>query len=337
IDRTTSQSLADQTFVGQVTALYGTKVITVNNAAELNSTEVQEISHTLQSELRTNSFGVHLSTTGFKEILVIEGVLSFLLIFLGWTFLGSLASEAIKETELSHLAMVIGSGVFVFVFSEVVYVTTSTMLAVPLSLHAVITGAHDITAVGLLGFGGGSTPRLAAGFLGIVLGVVGAEGSPKVNTRDFALISAIILVLLADPFSIGQFAYQGLLLFVGNYNFGGAYASSQAFKGFIYGVGTVFGGSVTPTYLMSAGKMLYFSGLVPFAYLKRMGRTTRVIALLFAAILLGDGGVRVGEMTPDKTVIAILPGIFVGFALLALILTLALIEKYTRGYWRSSG
>jgi hypothetical protein len=60
-----------------------------------------------------------------------------------------------------------------------------------------------------------------------------------------------------------------------------------------------------------------------------------VIALLIVALLVGDGGVRIGEMTPDKTVVAILPGLVVGFAFAFLILGLALIEKYVRGVWKS--
>ncbi len=51
--------------------------------------------------------------------------------------------------------------------------------------------------------------------------------------------------------------------------------------------------------------------------------------------MIGDGGVRVGEMTPDKTVIAVVPGLVAGFAFAAVILGLAAIEKYVRGNWKS--
>jgi hypothetical protein len=86
---------------------------------------------------------------------------------------------------------------------------------------------------------------------------------------------------------------------------------------------------------MSAGKMLFFAGLVPLAYLRKMGRTTMIIALLLVALFVGDGGVRIGEMTPDKTIIAILPGLVIGFAFAFVILGLASVEKYVRGVWRS--
>ena len=204
------------------------------------------------------------------------------------------------------------------------------MLAFPLSLHAVISGAKDVTAVGYLGFGGGSTPRLAAGFAGVILGIGLTEGAPRIQKTDLAIIIGIGLFILADPLFLGQFALQGLLLFFGNFPFGSAFTSSLTLKGFLYGVGSVFGGSLNQTYLMSAGKMLYFAGLVPLAHLRKMGRTTTALAALFCALLIGDGGVRVGEMTPDKTVIAVVPGLVVGFAFLILLLGLAAVEKYVR-------
>jgi len=321
----------DPTFFNQVNATYGNRIIIVDNATNLSPIEKQEIAEQLASTARVNILGLDVSSESFKLILAVEAVLSFALIFLGWTFLGSTASESMLHSDLSQLATVVTSGIFVFIFSEIIYVTTSILLAFPLSLHAVISGAKDVTAVGYLGFGGGSTPRLAAGFLGAILGVGLTKGGPKLEKTDLAVISGIGLFLLADPLLLGQFTYQGLLLFFGNFTFGGAYLSSLSLKGFIYGVGSFLGGSVNNTYLMSAGKMLYFSGLVPLAYLRRMGRTTTSIVALLSALIIGDGGVRVGEMTPDKTIIAVVPGLFVGFAFLIIFLGLASLEKYVRG------
>jgi hypothetical protein len=328
---------ADQLLANQTKALYESKVIHVQNVANLTTSEKQQISETLNANARVRVLGLNLGTTSFRAVLGAEAVLSFLLIFLGWAFLGSLASETKIQSDLSHLSTVVSSGVFVFLFSEITYVTTSILLAYPLSLHAVISGAKEITAVGLLGFGGGSTPRLAAGVLGVISGVLLTEGAPKLGKTDLAIILGIGLFMLSDPLYLGQFAFTGLLLFLGNFSFGSAYVSSQSFKGFIYGIGSALGGSVNPTYLLSAGKMLYFSGLVPFAYLGRMGRTTMAIVALFTALLLGDGGVRVGEMTPVKSVITVVPGLLVGFSFLILFLGLASAEKYVRGVKRVRG
>jgi hypothetical protein len=322
---------SDPMFASQINLLYPSQVVHVQNAANLTGAESQEIASDLSSELRTNLLGLHLGETSFKVTLTTEAGLSFVLIFLGWAYLGSLISDSGSQSELAHLGTVIAAGVFVFVFSEIIYVEVSSLLAFPLSLHAVISGAKDITAVGLLGFGGGSTPRLASGFIGLLAGITLAEGRPPLHKEDFALIIAIPILLLANPFFIGNFAFEAVLLFVGNFSIGTAFATSLSLKGFIYGFGEALGGGVTGTYLLSAGKMLYFAGLAPLAYLKRMGRTSMALTILLCAVIVGDGGVRVGEMTPTKTYIAVLPGLAVGFAFLAVFLGLALAEKYIRG------
>ena len=224
-----------------------------------------------------------------------------------------------------------------FFFSEVIYIVTSSTLAVPLSLHAVNSDAHDVTAIGQLGFGGGSTPRLAAGFLGVLVGAVGVEGGLRIRKSDLALIAGLGLFLFANPFYIGQYVYQGILLVfpLGSIAFGDAFSNSLTLKGFLYGFGVALGGGINSTYVLSAGKIIFFAGIVPLAYLKRMGRITTIIALLIVALMIGDGGVRVGEMTPDKTVIAVVPGLVAGFAFAAVLLGLAVVEKYVRGNWNS--
>ena len=328
-------SSAASSFVNQINALYPGRVTTIGSAANMSVPDQQLIAQLLTSNARSNVFGLHIGTTTFKLLLALEAVLSFALIFLGWAFLGSLISSSGLQSDIYSVTSYITSGIFVFVFSEIIYIVTSSLLAMPISLHAVLSGSHDITAVGLLGFGGGSTPRLAAGVIGILAGVALTSGGPKLERTELALVSGMAVFLLANPFSIGQYVYSALLLFVGNYSFGTAYTSSQSLKGFIYGVGSLLGGGVSPTYLMSAGKMLYFAGLVPLAYVRRMSRTTTTFLVLVAAVLIGDGGVRVGEMTPYKTVIAVIPGLVIGFAFAAAFIGLAAIEKYGRGNWRS--
>ncbi len=320
-----------------IETLYPSQVLVVQNAANLTSSEQQQLSALLAANQRTNVLGLTPSDGEFTALLATEGVLSMVLIFLGWAFLGSLTSESRGKTDLSHLVVLIGAGVFLFFFSEAIYILTSSALAVPLSLHAVNSDAHDLTAIGLLGFGGGSTPRLAAGFLGVLIGAVGVEGGLPVKKADFALIAGLALFLLLNPFFVGVYMYQLVLLFfpLGSLVFGTAYSNALLVKGFIYGFGTALGGGVTPTYILSAGNILFFAGLVPLAYIKKMGRTTTALALLVVALMIGDGGVRVGQMTPDQTTIAVLPGIVAGFAFAVVILGLAVVEKYVRGNWGS--
>jgi hypothetical protein len=327
-----------------IDTLYGSSVVHVQNASALTAGQMSTIASDLEQSKGSSLLGISLGERGFEALLATEAVLSMALVFLGWAYLGSIAADPESRRDLSHIVTVIGAGIFVFVFSEAVYVGVSSLLRFPLSLHAVTSDAHDLTAIGLLGFGGGSTPRLAAGFLGVLVGLVGTEGGLRVRKSDFALVSAALLLIVANPFSIGQFAFQALLGFiplsgvgVGTTQLGTAYTSLISLKEFILGVGSALGGSVTPQYLLSAGKTLFFASLVPLAYVKKMGRTTTAIAVLAVALIAGDGGVRVGEMTPDKTVIAILPGLALGFAFAAVLLGLAVVEKYVRRNWRSKG
>jgi hypothetical protein len=321
----------------QVEAVYpADQIVFVNNTAAMTGPEMTQLAIQLSGNARTNVLGLNVSAADFKLILGLEALLSMVLIFLGWAYLGSLTSESRSMSDLSHMVVVVAAGIFVFFLSESLYVTTSSLLAFPLSLHAVNSGAQ-ITAISLLGFGGGSTPRLAAGFLGVLIGAVGAETGSTFKKTDFALVGGIALILLANPLYLGKLVFQGILLFypIGSLAFGDAFSTSLTIKGFVYGIGSALGGGLNSTFVLSAGKMLYFAGLVPLAYLKKMGRTTSVIALLFAALIIGDGGVRIGEMTPDKSEIAVLPGLVVGFAFAVVILAMAAIEKYVRGNWRS--
>ena len=223
---------------------------------------------------------------------------------------------------------ILALGIFVFFFSETVYIATSSMLAFPLSLHAVVSGARDVTAVGAIGFGGGSTPRLASGVLGVLAGAWLASTVGAISKRSLGIIIALFIILVLNPLQIGQFIYQSLLLFMGNVPVGTAFSSSLTLKNLIYGIGLVLGGDASPFYILSAGKILFFAGLVPLAFTKRLGKNTAALTLLLCAFLIGDGGVRVGEMTPEKSVIAVLPGIFTGVAITFAVLAISAIEKF---------
>ncbi len=325
---------ADPTFATQLKALGPDQTFAVADAARLNQSVVQALVSTVNGERVNNIMGLQISSGGFGDILAVEGLLSLILILLGWAYLGSMVSQAVGGLTLSRVATFITSGVFVFLFSEIVYVVTSATLTFPVSLHAVISGAQSITATSQMGvvlhipLGGGSTPRLAAGIVGVLLGAIVTTESKAFNKKSLILISSIALILLVNPFTFGQYTFEGLLLFLGNITFGTAYASSLTFKGILYGFGSGLGGGASPVYLLSAGKILYFAGLVPLAFIGRMGRTTASVTLLLAAVFVGDGGVRVGEMTPDKTVIAVMPGLIVGFGIGLLLVLLSSAEKW---------
>jgi len=320
---------SDPLFATQVSALYTNRVIHVANAANLSSSDVRRISIALNAATgQKNPFGVQIGGTSFKLVVVIEAGFSFLLVFLGWSALGLYAAEANNENSLQRLALMIALGVFVFYFSETTYVLTSSLLRFPLSLHAVISGAKSITAVGYLGFGGGSTPRLLAGAVGILFGSFIGGWNSRFSKRGFGIMIAIIVLIIANPFLLGQLAFQGILLYAGGMTIGTAYSSALTFKQFLYTIGSGVGGNVSPVYLMSAGKILAFAGLVPLAFLNKMPKITASFTVLFCAIAVGVGGIRVGEMTPTKTVIAVVPGLMSGLIFALILLLIALLEKY---------
>lgn len=335
-------SSANPQFVQEIQTLYPDNVINVTSATDLSQSECSLIQGAYGRSVTQNFFGVHISESGYTHVLEIEAALSFLLIFFGWMYLGAKIAEPGVETTLTRIGAVILSGVFIFVFSEEVYVATSATLAFPLSLHAILSGAQSITATGLLGrvthlpFGGGSTPRLLSGFLGMVIGALLIGGQKVFSMRTLVFVVGFFGILLANPFAVGKLMFQAVLLFVGNISLGEGFSSALTLKGFYYGLGSVLGGTTTPVYLMSAGKMAYFSSLVPLAFLRKMGKNTATITMLVAAILAGDGGVRVGEMTPDKTVIAVLPGLVAGMAIALIFLLMSGVEKYMTSTYSKS-
>ncbi|MGI0091320.1 MAG: hypothetical protein ACREBS_06385, partial [Nitrososphaerales archaeon] len=333
---------SDPTFAAQIKALYSGQSINVGRITNLNSTEVASVSQAVALNQRHNILGLVVSSSGFKEITVAEGGLSFLLFFLGALFLGAKIAEPDSDKTLFRLGAIAMYGIFVFYFTEVVYVVTSSTLTFPLSLHAVVSGATSITAVALFGqvvhlpLGGGTTPRLLSGAIGFFIGAYAGGSNRLFNKYSLALLVGVFLILELNPFSLGAFFYEGILLFVGGISSGLAASSALTFKGFLYGFGGGLGGSASQTFLLSAGKILYFAALIPLAFIKKMGKTTASIALLLISVFIGDGGVRTGEMTPDKTVIAVFPGLIAGVAFTAIFLLISAIERYiSSNYTRS--
>lgn len=320
----------------QINALYPGGFINVTNVADFTSniTEFHEVQLAISLNENHNILGLEVSAKAFKAIVAAEGGLSFALIFLGAMFLGAKIAEPSEDRLLVRFVTVAAFGIFVFYFTEIIYVVTSSILTFPLSLHAVVSGAEQITAVGIFGevihfpFGGGSTPRLLAGVLGFFIGAYFIGSTRMFSKRSLSLIVGIFIIILANPFALGTFVFQSLLFFVGSITFGSAITDSLTLKTLLYGVGGGLGGNISPQYIMSAGKILYFAGLAPLAFIKKMGKTTASITLLMCAIMVGDGGVRTGEMTPDKTVVAVLPGLFFGIGISLALLGISALEKY---------
>lgn len=329
--------LADQLRVIDPSSVF----LNVANAGNLTSSEAGTLASYIHGVKPANLFGLSLGQRGFEGLVAFEAFLSLALVFLGFGSVAAFASRSRADEDgdtLTKVATMIALGVFAFVFSEVVYVVTSAELTLPLSLHAVVSGATNITGIAVLGqlihipFGGGTTPRLAAGVFGVLFGALGTGKAGPFSIKSFVFMGSVTMILLLNPFIVGQYVFEGILLFVGNITFGGAYTSSITLKLLLYGVGTALGGAASPFYTLSAGKILYFAGLVPLAFLWKMGRNTASFTLLLCAFIVGDGGVRVGEMTPEKTAITMMPGLLVGVGLVLILLLVSALEKYVTTY-----
>ncbi len=341
VDNTSNPALATQ-----IRSTYSSRsVINVQNAASLNSTESREIINAVNCCARSapNILGLQLSNNDFGVVAAAEGGLSLILVYLGWAFIAAKAVEPTTENTLTHMVLIIALGIFVFFFSEMSYVVTSTILRFPISLHAVISGATNITATSLLGvyihvpFGGGSTPRDLAAVLGIFIGALGNGWETQFSKKSLVFFIGLGIIFYFNPFVLGQYTFQFFLLFVGNVYLGPITSNVYSFKFFLYGIGKALGGSVTSVYLLSAGKIAYFAGLVPLAFIKRMGKNTATLTLIVCAMILGHGGLRVGEMTPDKTIAAVLPGLVAGFVFGLIFLLIAALEKYLASHYRKTG
>ncbi|MGI0081315.1 MAG: hypothetical protein ACRECH_17035, partial [Nitrososphaerales archaeon] len=337
IDNTSNSAMATQ-----FRSSYTGTIVNVTNAASLNSTESRAIINEVNCCARSapNILGLHLTNNDFDVLAATEGALSLILVYLGWAFIAAKAIEPTTENTLTHMVLIVALGIFVFFFSEMSYVVTSTILRLPVSLHAVISGATNITATSLLGvylhipFGGGSTPRDLAAVLGIFIGALGNGWETQFSKKSLVFFIGLGIIFYFNPFTLGQYTFQFFLLFAGNVYLGPITSNVYSFKHFLYGIGQALGGSITPVYLLSAGKIAYFAGLVPLAFIKRMGKNTATLTLIVCAIILGHGGLRVGEMTPDKTIIAVMPGLVAGLAFGLIFLLIAALEKYLASHYR---
>jgi hypothetical protein len=337
IDNTSNPEMA-----AQFRTSYTGTLVNVQNAANLNATELQNIRNAANccAKSAPNILGLQLSNNDFNAVAAVEGGLSLILVYLGWAFIASKAVEPTNENTLTHMTVIVALGIFVFFYSEMTYVVTSTIMRLPISLHAVLSGATNLTATSLFGvyshipLGGGSTPRDLAATLGIFIGALGIGWESQFSKKSLVFFIAMGIVFYFNPFVLGSYTFQFLLLFVGNVYLGPITSSLYSFKGFLYGIGKALGGSVTPVYLLSAGKMAYFAGLIPLAFIKRMAKNTATLTLVVCAIILGHGGLRVGEMTPDKTIIAVMPGIFAGLVFGLILLLIAAFERYLSAHYR---
>lgn len=290
-------------------------------------------------QIRENQLGLVVDPRLFDGVMAFAGLLSFIVVFFGLAYLSNKLMEVGKKPGISAIPESIMYTSFYFFFTQLIYIVTSVVFAVPMGLHAVTSGSKRVTAIGLLGFGGGSRPRMLAGILGVLFGSTAAlgEGSKLSKTGVIAFIFALFTVV-ADPLTGGLIFYEFVLLFtLGGVELEAASTTSYFVKNFLASVGLAFGAWITPTYGISTGEILFYMGAIPLCLIPKLGNSTATFLLFFSAFAVGNGGIRVAEMTPWKTFASCIPGIATGLIAAAVFFSLSKIETIIRARMERAG
>jgi hypothetical protein len=276
-----------------------------------------------------NHLGLPISTGVYDMVTTVEGVLSLTIPFLALAFFARYLIES-STRGVVKLAEATAFSFLIFLFGELIYIQTAVLLSLPVALHATISSQE--TALGSLGFGGGSRPREVLGALGFLFGAF--AGSIRGRRIDRIVLIGVIsafLFLLADPLQLGQDFYN-LLVQVLSSEGGTAFgqAAFTEFRSFIGVFMNAFGGSAIPTFFSQHGAVLFFAGAVPFALYTYVRRSTATLLLVYCAVIGGLGYVRIGDQDPLKAVASTTPGLAMALVFILVFLGFDRIERFLR-------
>jgi hypothetical protein len=315
---------ANSTYVKALQAYFG-PVVTI-----ANSPQQVEIDLQVQAQhYSSNHIGLHVSPALYSDVIAVEGVLSLTIPFLALAFFARYMIEA-GSRSFVKIAQAAGISFFVFLFGELVFIQTAILLTLPVALHATISSQE--TAVGALGFGGGSRPREVMGVMGFLFGAL--AGSLKGKRVDrvalIGLLSAMVF-LLADPLQLGQDFYN-ILLQVSSSEAGTAFgqAAFTDLRSFLGLFMNALGNESIPTFFSQHGAVLFFAGAVPFGLYTYLRRSTATLLLVFCAAAAGLGYVRIGDQDPLKAIASTTPGFAVAVVFILAFLASDRAERFLR-------
>jgi hypothetical protein len=279
---------------------------------------------------RQNALGFDVSPFSFTVVSHVIGVSSFILVFLGVAFLASRVIEVGRKGGGTGFVEAIVYSIFYFVFTEIVYTVCTVLLGVPLGLH---TSNPRVTAIGFMGFGGGSRPRMLAGFLGFLFGsFLSMKRGLKLDRIGFIAFLVLCFFIVTDPLTGGMVFYEFVSLFVTPTGplFEASTVTNSYVRGFLGSIGMMFGGWISPVYGISTGKMLYAVGSISICLYSKLEKSTATVALFICAFCVAQGGIRVAEMTAFKTVASLVPGLVTGFIFAMALWLISFWEKVVR-------
>ncbi|MGC8832275.1 MAG: sulfite exporter TauE/SafE family protein [Thermoproteota archaeon] len=320
--------MVDPELANDLKLRYKEKVVSIQG---FDQESIRQISRTLRGLRAKNPFGLELQTDLFKAVATLVAILSFLTVSFGLAFLSSRLIDVSRSKGIGALPEAIMLPAFVFYFTQAIYMATSVLLAMPVGLHAVTSGSREITVVGLLGFGGGSSPRAVSGVLGIILGVlIAIKGKSELDRWGIVVFIVSASFLIIDPFTGGELFYDAMLFFLSGPRSEIMRTSIVYTKDILSSMGRVFGGWVTGIYGLSTGEILFYAAAIPIFLFPTLKRSTATFLILICSLAAGSGFIRTAEMTPYKTVASLIPGIAVGLAVSGVFIAMSLVETRVR-------
>jgi len=314
---------APQQYITALKATYGYSVTVLNNTEDLSSV--------LNSErfyAPTSNLGLPIASAQYKVAVIAEAILTFSLVFVAMAYLARVLVER-GERGISGIAEGAVYSVAVFMITTVVFIQTSVLLGLPVALHAGISTVES--AVGALGFGGGSRPRQLLGTLGFMFGAVAATGGKmKIDRVGILAFIGVIAFIAIDPLSLGQVFYQLVATFTTNITSPTGHLADESTRGILGIVMNVFGHSISAYYYSSHGSVLFFLTAFPFAVFSKVRRSTATLLLLFTAFVSPIGFLRVADLNPTESMASAVPGLVLGLGVIAIFLLASFLETRIR-------
>lgn len=312
-------------YVRNLTALYGLGKVTVF------PTDASLISAISGSRLYVvnNRFGLPVGQHVYGAALAAVGLLTIVITFFAMAYLSRQLVEN-GSSGWSFLAEAAVLPILVFVFTAIVFLQSSVLLGLPVALHAAVSSSES--AIGALGFGGGSRPRELAGVAGFIFGaVVGFRGRMNIDRIGVLAAIGVSLYLVVDPLSLGKDFYSVLLNLTTSESGGPTGLGAQeAVRGWLGQIMNFFGKDISGYFYSSHGAVLFFAAGTAFAVFSRLRKTSATILLLFSSFATSVGFIRVADLDPIEAIASPIPGIAVGLLILVGFLAMSFGESKIR-------
>lgn len=276
----------------------------------------------------------------FSVLAATVALASEVLILLGTAFACTAILDAGNRGGVESFAEALIAAFFVFVFTQTILTTGSSMLQMPIMMHAGFSPAKKMTAVSLLGyFSGGSYLRFGGAILGYILAVAVSikRHSIKLSLKEFIITGAIlafVYVITSRIYVEGYPQFSGLTLRPTSYTPTSLqeYILSPAglTAEIVHWVGSDIGAEVLGAYYGNRSTYLYFAGSMTLVLFPKAQGFTKSVTLIGCSLLISRGMVGLGNIMPMMTYASVVPGILFGFSFIFILMLTNTAERYIR-------